>query len=309
MKPHADRRARATALVALLALALLGAPGRGDAGVLNYLRDRGEDLLDVVRLRFISPHRAEGYGLKARATALAQAGYVHTNGLAYGMDRRAIGVTAERRTEGGIGPFYFSRTQMARVAGRSHFDPESPWNLAHRRGVVRNLPAWDDGRLHPLSIGAEAQIGLFGLDLGVYPTEALDFVTGWLFFDIYKDDQTYVDSLPLYGVAPEAQVLTDLENEPPPSAEPEPRADGRFLLEEPPAQEGAAPADPTLGSSLVTQEELNGFFDPAAAQRLGIQPLDAPAEEPGAPPAEPPEAENPPASETPPAAPPSAPAP
>jgi len=45
-------------------------------GIIEYFRDRGEDLLDVLRLRFIVPDRAEGYGLKVRATCLAQVGYV-----------------------------------------------------------------------------------------------------------------------------------------------------------------------------------------------------------------------------------------
>lgn len=236
-------------LAVLLVLPLLTPAPSAHAGIIEYFRDRGEDFLDIVRLRFLVPDRAEGYGVKARATALAQVGYVHFNGNAYGMDRRAIGHNVERRTEGGISALYFSKNQMAYVWGNQYLDPDSRWNRVHPRGIVRNRPGWDDGRLHPDSIGAEVELGVFGFDIGLYPLEALDFAFGILTFDVYRDDRSYVDSLPSYPLVPYeyAPAKSDV---PKPSTTDSPAETRKEL----PHEEGSL-----LGSEFIQPSDVQAF--------------------------------------------------
>lgn len=244
------RGTRARSLLAALLVVpfVLSAPS-APAGIIEYFRDRGEDFLDIFRLRFLVPERAEGYGVKVRATALAQAGYVHFNGNAYGMDRRAIGHNVERRTEGGISVIYFSKTQMAYVWGNQYLDPESRWNQVHPRGVVRNIPAWDDGRLHPDSIGAEVQLGVLGFDIGLYPLEALDFAFGILTFDVYRDDRAYVDSLPSYPGIP-----LDISPATAPDSATSPRPAPTETRRELPHEE-----DSLLGSEFIRPSDIEAF--------------------------------------------------
>jgi hypothetical protein len=236
-------------LAALLVLPLLTPAPSAHAGIIEYFRDRGEDFLDIVRLRFLVPERAEGYGVKVRATALAQVGYVHFNGNAYGMDRRAIGHNVERRTEGGLSLLYFSKNQMAYVWGNQYLDPESRWNRVQPRGVVRTMPTWDDGRLHPDSIGAEVQLGVLGFDIGLYPLEALDFAFGILTFDVYRDDRTYVDSLPSYPA-----VTYDYSPTEPDASEASPPEIPTETRRELPHEQ-----DSLLGSEFIQPSDIEAF--------------------------------------------------
>lgn len=289
-------------LMPAIAFALLAAaPRPAAAGVAEYFRDRGEDFLDIFRIRYIVPYRAEGYGAKARVTALAQVGYVHLNGSAYGMDRRAIGHNVEKRTEGGVSIFYASRTEMVKVSGNQYLDSDSDWNQAAARGIMRQGGAWDDGRRHPVSIGAEVELGILGIDLGVYPTEAFDFLTGWIFFDIYKDDRSFTDRLPEFDVeAKEARAKEEeeaakraAEEAAKESATLEATTPGATLLPEGTEESGMKSepealmeesSDPTLGSEFVTPQDVENFKSDEAAP--GTETVETPlATEPGQAPA------------------------
>jgi len=240
-------------LLPLMAVLILGmTSGPATADVEDYFRDRGEDFLDIFRLRFLAPYRANGYGVKARATALAQVGYVHFVGDAYGMDRRAIGHNTEVRTEGGVSVVYFSRTEMEKVSGNGYLDSDTTWAQAAPRGIIRNGGHWDDGRLHPVSVGAEVELGVFGLDIGLYPTELVDFVFGWFTLDIYKDDRSYTDDLPEYGTGVEEEMGTGE-----PSMAPGTAPAGPMLLpqEEQPAAPMTAPERPTEIPSMEPSSE------------------------------------------------------
>jgi hypothetical protein len=263
-----------------------GAPSRASAGVIEYFRDRGEDLLDVFRLRFMVPYRAEGYGLKARVTSLAQAGYVHFNGSAFGMDRRAIGQVHEKRTEGGVSVVYFSRTQMEKVRGNDYLDSDAIWNQAAPRGIMRRGSSWDDGRLHPVSVGAEVELGAFGLDVGAYPTEAIDFVLGWLFLDIYKDDRSFTDDLPEYGVGeteeeeamPEEEAIWETR----PSEEPEsslvPAIEDFEPEYGPEVVEPEGEPESTLDSEFVSPSDVDAFKRSEEEPSPDIETYESPVE-------------------------------
>ncbi|GAB4323395.1 MAG: hypothetical protein Kow0059_18750 [Candidatus Sumerlaeia bacterium] len=167
---------------------------RARSGVAQYFIDRGNDLLDIVRLRIGVPHKAHAFGVKARVTSLAQLGFVWFEGAQYGLDRRALGQWHEGRTEGGVSLAYFSNVQNESGWGNRFLRADDPWTTFQARGIVRNDLYWDDGRRHPLSIGAELQTGILpGLDLGIYPGEVLDFLFGFLTLDYWDDDGLHVN--------------------------------------------------------------------------------------------------------------------
>lgn len=185
-----NRLLRRAALPAAVAAALLlppaSAPAQSRTG--QYFRDRVNDFADIFRLRAGTPHQGRGYGAKARATALAQAGYVHFNGQYAGIDRRGIGIVRERRTEGGVSLLYASRHRMETVSGNEFLDTTTLWSTIEDRRLVRNLPYWDDGRGDLLGIGVEVATPVLAIDIGVNPSQFVDFLAGWVRIDPYNDD-------------------------------------------------------------------------------------------------------------------------
>ena len=161
--------------------------------VVNYLRDRLYDVMDLVTIRIMAPHDLHGIGAKARVTSLAQVGWVNFEGEGFGLDRRATGYVKEKRVEGGLSIFYYSNIETDAILGNQFLDPDSAWSKAAPRGIVRNDIQADDQRGHFLSIGAEVETPILGLDLGVYPYEAVDLVLGIVGIDAPNDDLTRVD--------------------------------------------------------------------------------------------------------------------
>lgn len=180
--------------VLLAAGTLASIPAQSEAG---YFEDRFNDIVDIFRVRGGAPSDGRAIGLKARATALAQVGYVKFDGIYAGLDRRALGLVREERREFGASLFYFSYNEMNPVNGNLYLtELDDPWNLAEDRRIVRNLPHWDDGRERPLSLGVEIANPLFGLDLGMYPEELADAVLGIVTIDIFNDDRSGGFELP-----------------------------------------------------------------------------------------------------------------
>ncbi len=178
------------AALALIALLPVAPSGAGESKLGAYFRDRALDLADVFRIRIGLPKNSTSFGLKARATGLAQIGYVQFEGDQIGFDRRAAGVFRERRREFGVGPLYYTDVQTD-MASKSEFaDRHSDWSERQiPRQRVRDFRGWGDGRRRPLSLGVEIESPILpGLDLGLYPTEFVDFALGWLGFDMYDDD-------------------------------------------------------------------------------------------------------------------------
>ncbi len=177
-------------LLASLVAGGLALPAPATANpVLTYAEDRVHDFLDIFRVRAGLPKGGKGVGVKARVTSLAQAGYMYFDGTYYGMDRRGLGVVDEKRFEGGVSLLYGSLNQMEPVHGNSFLKGDMLWHEVADRRIIRNLPHWDDGRKRPLSVGFEIATPLIAFDMGVYPTEALDFALGIFTIDMHRDDQ------------------------------------------------------------------------------------------------------------------------
>ncbi len=189
-------------IVAAAIFAAVIAPSQAHAGFLGgvgtYAKDRFHDLLDVVRLRGGVPEDGKGIGAKAKVTSLAQVGYVQFRGKMAGMERRAIGITAERRSEGGLSLLYASTNEMRPVAGNDFIHADTAWSEIEDRRIIRNLPYSGDGRHRFFGIGAEVATPILALDAGVYPEEALDFIVGWVGIDLYDDDELFLNGGDLY---------------------------------------------------------------------------------------------------------------
>jgi len=199
---------------------------------IGFLRDRALDFCDFSRLRFHVPNGFRAVGLKARATCLAQAGFVYFDGKSAGIDRRATAVWRERRLEGGVGPIYASDVQSETVAGNCFADVRHPWSRLHQRGIVRNGAVWDDGRLHPLSCGAELQLFVCGFEIETYPLEYLDAIIGWFGLDPFNDDlERVMDTWRRWQTIPELKVRSEWEEKLSPPKKP-------ARKKEPPRQEG-----------------------------------------------------------------------
>ncbi len=240
-------------LVAAVALGL-ATPAVADVG--QYGKDRVNDFVDIFRLRAGLPLSGRGYGVKARATSLAQVGFVHYNGTYVGLDRRGIGAVRERRTEGGVSIFYASANQMMPLWGNEYLEGNTPWTDLKDRKIIRNLPAWDDGRSRLFSVGAEVALPFLALDLGLYPEEALDFATGFFLVDIYRDDELFLREKEVQR----RWVPTD-----PPT--PDLEASTRRKQEELDALYGEGLRQQMLEEGQLSDEALEGFSE-AAKQRL-----------------------------------------
>jgi hypothetical protein len=195
------RRPLVPTLAVLLAGCLLAAPSSAPAGVGQYFKDRAHDLADIFRVRVGMPTNGQAYGAKARVTSLAQAGYVHFDGDYVGLDRRGFGWMEERRTEGGVSLLYTSRHESIPRWGNPYLMGETLWSEVENRRIVRNEVYWDDGRGDLLGVSAEVATPLFAIDLGVNPSQAVDFVAGFLTIDIFNDDEQGIDRYWRYNVA------------------------------------------------------------------------------------------------------------
>lgn len=179
-----------------LAAAFLSSAAVASADIPLYLKNRGNDFLDLFRLRAGIPEDAKGAGLKARATSLGQAGYVFFKGTYAGIDRRGIGIVEERRHEFGVSALYASFNEMVPSAGNDFLKGEGGWHTIDDRRIIRNLPHWDDGRNRPLSLGAEIATPYIAFDAGLYPGEALDFIGGIFTLDVFQDDEKEAYGIP-----------------------------------------------------------------------------------------------------------------
>ncbi len=216
MSPRMPRLVRRIAQYAGLAAAMTAfiapnvARAEEDAFGL-YLKDRLNDFADIFRIRGGIPKDGKGYGAKARLTFLAQAGYVNFNGYYGGLERRGWGLAEESRTEGGVSALYGTTVEMYPVSGNEYLMADTPWSIIEDRRILRNLPYWDDGRGDLLGVGAEIATPVLALDLGVYPSEAVDFLAGIFTIDPYNDDHDVVEYYPEKYRTPSVLSEPDLE--------------------------------------------------------------------------------------------------
>ena len=148
-----------------------------DGGFVDYLADRGLDLLDVASLRFIV-----GPGLRAnvRATEVLQLGAGVTGPTAdpdrgfsipaymIGFHRRNGGLWHQRTTEGGVSLFYTYDTSGEVIKG--------------------DKLSFDEGDRGFFDVGFAAHLALLGAEAEFRLDEALDFVLGFFTVDLLDDD-------------------------------------------------------------------------------------------------------------------------
>jgi len=262
------------------------------ANVLTYMRDRGVDFLDIFLLRISAARGAKGFGFRARATTLAQIGAIYFEGEHFGMDRRAVGVWKERRTEGGISLAYFTSIENEPIWGDYFLQPNTSWMNFQERGIIRNNIFWDDGRKHPLSINAEIQLGILpGFEAGIYPTEILDFIAGFLTLDPQNDDlarvKKYTAHYPTEEIEqpekvehlPETEQELLKETEPLPQIQPQPTVtplpqptvQGKSLQKENP------PLPPKNKKVIQEEKPLKPKLPPAVKKKSSTPPKAHPA--------------------------------
>lgn len=155
----------------------------------NYWANRGYDAMDIIRLQWGVPRDFKAIGITAKATALAQVGFVHFAGKKVGMERRGLGIMRQKKTEGGISPLYFTSIRSAGEYGNYFLRANTEWADVRDRRIIRNGFFWSDGTGRPLSFGVEtALLCLGGPDVQIYLCELGDFFVGWLGMDPRGDD-------------------------------------------------------------------------------------------------------------------------
>jgi hypothetical protein len=155
----------------------------------NYWANRGYDAMDLFRLQWGSPRDFKAFGATAKATCLAQAGFVFFEGKKVGMERRAVGILRQKKLEGGISPVYFTTIREGGEFGNYFMQTTTEWAKARDRRIIRNGFFWSDGTGRPISFGAELELFCFGgPDVQFYLCELADFLVGWFGLDPRGDD-------------------------------------------------------------------------------------------------------------------------
>ena len=150
---------------------------------------RGCDAMDVFRFQWGVTRDFKAIGATFKATALAQAGFVHFAGAKVGMERRAVGIMRQKKTEGGISPLYFTSIRSAGEYGNQFMRTTTEWADVRDRRIVRNGFFWSDGTARPFAVGFEFEFFCFGgPDVQIYICEMADFFAGWFGLDPRGDD-------------------------------------------------------------------------------------------------------------------------
>jgi len=140
----------------------LGVPRQADAGVVKsivlYIPNRIFDMLDIVRLRL-----RVGPGLSA-------------------------GVSATELADVFVG----AHTSIYAGLRGSRGKPEIPWpfGIENRAGAEVSIIDATAKNVYndPLGFGAEAQLGIIGINVAIECYDILDLITGFVFIDLAKDD-------------------------------------------------------------------------------------------------------------------------
>lgn len=192
-----NKNLRQTILLALAIMVFIPVSASAMNPVLRYGLDRVNDFADIFRIRFTAPHNGKSAGFHVRVTELAQVGIIGFEGQMVGMDRRGIGLWRQKRVDGGIGPLYFTSVRSEAIIGNGFMDIESPWYQYANRQLVPNGEFYDDGRQRPLSLGFELELPFLpGIDFGLYPEEAMDFIAGFTTLDMFDDDMALILAAP-----------------------------------------------------------------------------------------------------------------
>jgi len=159
----------------------------------NFWANRLYDFMDLMRLEWGAPRDFKAFGATAKATCLAQAGFVFFEGTKVGLERRAVGIIRQKKIEGGISPVYFTTVREGGEFGNEFMRTTTDWAKARDRRIIRNGFFWSDGTERPFSFGFELELFCFGgPDVHFYLCELADFLAGWVGLDPRGDDVSRV---------------------------------------------------------------------------------------------------------------------
>jgi len=144
-----------------------------------FLRDRGNDFLDITRLNLSA---GPGLHLNASATRYCQIGGGYWDGYRFGWCGRYHGLWQETAEDWNF--FYSFQSNFSRTERWGYVQDE--WAL--ERTSKEPAPAWRNRNRPIAGINLEAHLGLIGLETGVEVDELLDFLLGFLGNDILGDD-------------------------------------------------------------------------------------------------------------------------
>jgi len=155
----------------------------------NYWANRFYDFMDLWRLQWGVARDFKAFGAKVKATSLAEAGFVYFEGTKVGVERRAVGIIRQKKTEGGFTPIYFSAIREGGEFGNFFMRTDTDWAKTRDRRIIRNGFFWSDGTGRPVAVGAEVELLCFGgPDVQFYLCELADFMVGWFGSDPRGDD-------------------------------------------------------------------------------------------------------------------------
>lgn len=158
--------------------------------VLHYPVDRAKDLVDVVGFDL---YWGQGVIAHAQATKMVQLGVGSFDGNILKIHNRAIGVVEEIRSEAGLPFYYFTVYDRKAVAGNDKFLKRHR-EITGLGEVQYNLADPQDRGFYAVGANLALFIGA-GVDVDLF--QALDFMTGWLFFDLGRDDYRNRDREPV----------------------------------------------------------------------------------------------------------------
>ena len=139
-----------------------------------YPVNRGGDFMDMLSLQF-----GFGFGLhlNAHATRAAQVGFGGTAVSRFGFDGRQGGLCNESKGEFSLLPFTMESFRRSNAFG-GFTDYSIPEDSATLYRLHRDYTG----------VGAEATAGIVNVGGEIHPVEVLDFVVGFLGFDLSSDD-------------------------------------------------------------------------------------------------------------------------
>lgn len=168
------------------ALALLMVLSAGCAPGQVYLRDRGADLVDVIRLNVAY---GPGLGAGVFATSALRLGVIGEHSRHAGFDGHGFGTWGQDRFDWQllvVGHEYGHRDTPVTGSVESHAQNEGYWKtpvLGGRRARFRT-----EHVCGPLEVGGRIHLLLVGAEIGIRFSELADFVCGILGFDPKGDD-------------------------------------------------------------------------------------------------------------------------
>jgi hypothetical protein len=161
----------------------------------NYMKNRGNDLLDVCDAGIIvNPHLKPQVGLYFDFFTLFPLGYSNVDAKGLGMGNRHTGIfdyTDERWGAWAWGSWIY---------GNGEFDASDPHQTRVDQRNATERPRFNTGFVRPFVEGEHAplpqyfgcermcMLGWIGFHFAPHPGDMVDFLLGWTTLDIFGDD-------------------------------------------------------------------------------------------------------------------------